>query len=136
MKCRERSLFSTGAGEIEESIMRRSIAIALAVLGFTSAAAFAHHGWGSYDAAKKFTIEAPVEMVSWQNPHAHVMLKYEGATWEVTLAPVSRMLRRGLTEEMLKAGTPISAEGYPSTRNEHEMRAERIIVAGKTYEMR
>jgi hypothetical protein len=116
--------------------MHSRLPVILAVLGLTSAAALAHHGWGSYDAAKKFTIEAPIKMVAWQNPHAHMMLDYEGATWEVTLAPVSRMVRRGLTEEMLKPGTPVAAEGYPSTRNEHEMRAERITVAGQTYEMR
>jgi len=27
-------------------------------------------------------------------------------------------------------------EGYPSTRNQHEMRAERITVAGKAVELR
>jgi hypothetical protein len=64
------------------------------------------------------------------------MLKYEGATWEVILAPVSRMTRRGLSEEMLKARTQVAVEGYPSTQHEHEMRAERITVAGKTYELR
>jgi hypothetical protein len=46
------------------------------------------------------------------------------------------MSNRGVKEEMLKVGTTIAAEGYPSTRNEHEMRAERITVAGQTYEMR
>ena len=46
------------------------------------------------------------------------------------------MQRRGLSEEMLKTGTAIKAEGYPSTRREHEMRAERITVDGKVYEMR
>jgi hypothetical protein len=102
----------------------------------TTLAASAHHGWGSYDSAKKFTIEAAVEMVAWQNPHAHVMLKFENATWEVTLAPISRMQRRGLSAEMLKTGTVIEAEGYPSTRSEHEMRAERITIDGKVYEMR
>ena len=99
-------------------------------------AAFAHHGWGSYDVAKAFKISAPVEMLEWANPHAHLMLKYEGVTWEATLAPLSRMEARGLTQEMLKPGTPVVVEGYPSTRNEHEMRAERITVAGKTVELR
>ena len=37
---------------------------------------------------------------------------------------------------MLKPGTTVVVEGYPSTRNEHEMRAERITVAGKTVELR
>ncbi len=75
-------------------------------------------------------------MLEWANPHAHLMLKHEGATWEATLAPLSRMEARGLTADMLKPGTPVVVEGYPSTRNEHEMRAERITVAGKTVELR
>jgi len=116
--------------------MRKSVAAAVLVLGLTPALAFAHHGWGSYDSAKKFTIESPVEHVVWQNPHVHVTLKYQEATWEVTLAPVSRMTRRGVEETMLTPGTVIAAEGYPSTRTEHEMRAERITIAGKVYEMR
>lgn len=116
--------------------MRPRLTIALFFLIGASAVASAHHGWGSYDSAKKFVIEAPVEMIAWQNPHAHVMLKYENTTWEITLAPISRMQSRGLSEDMLKTGTVIAAEGYPSTRREHEMRAERITVAGKTYEMR
>ena len=116
-------------------MLRRGTALCLFILAATVAAS-AHHGWGSYDSAKKFTIEAPIDMIAWQNPHAHVMLKYENATWEVTLAPISRMQRRGLSEEMLSIGTVIQAEGYPSTRREHEMRAERITVAGKVYEMR
>lgn len=116
--------------------MRKPVAMAVLALGLAPALAFAHHGWGSYDTARKFTIESPVESVVWQNPHVHVMLKYQGAIWEVTLAPVSRMTRRGVSEEMLKPGTVIWAEGYPSTRNEHEMRAERITIAGKVFEMR
>ena len=99
-------------------------------------AASAHHGWGSYDASKAFTISAPVETLSWADPHVRIMLKYDGAIWEATLAPLSRMQARGLSEEMLKPGTPVVVLGYPSTRKEHEMRAERITVAGKTVELR
>lgn len=116
--------------------MRTRLITALVFFVAATAAASAHHGWGSYDSAKKLTIEAPIEMIAWQNPHAHVMLKYENATWEITLAPISRMRNRGLAEEMLKTGTVITVEGYPSTRREHEMRAERISVGGKVYEMR
>jgi hypothetical protein len=115
--------------------MRRFFAVTALVLAGATAA-MAHHGWGSYDASKKFTIEAPIDMIAWSNPHVHVMLKYEGNSWEVILAPLSRMSNRGVNEEMLKVGTTIAAEGYPSTRNKHEMRAERITVAGQTYEMR
>lgn len=116
--------------------MRQRLIIALAGSLLGATAALAHHGWGSYDASKKFTITAPIDQVMWQNPHAHLMLQHEGATWEVTLAPISRMSLRGLSEDMLKPGTEVAAEGYPSTRHDREMRAERITVAGKTYEMR
>ena len=102
----------------------------------SAGAAFAHHGWGSYDVSKAFKISAPVDMVQWTNPHVHIMLKHDGATWEATLAPLSRMEARGLSESMLKPGTMVVVEGYPSTRTEHEMRAERITVAGNTFELR
>ena len=99
-------------------------------------AASAHHGWGSYDATKVFTINAPVETLTWADPHTHMTLNYQGSVWEATLAPLFRMQARGLTEEMLKPGTMVSILGYPSTQKEREMRAERISVAGKTVELR
>jgi hypothetical protein len=116
----------------------RTRALALAALPAVALAggALAHHGWGSYDAGKAFKITAPVEMLSWSNPHAHVMLKHEGETWEATLAPLFRMEARGLSEAMLKPGTTVTVEGYPSTRTRTEMRAERITVDGKTVELR
>jgi hypothetical protein len=110
--------------------------VLVATLLVSAGTAWAHHGWGSYDATKAFTISAPVETVSWADPHVRLTLKHDGATWEATLAPVSRMQTRGLSQDMLKPSTPVVVEGYPSTRNEHEMRAERITVAGKTVELR
>ena len=57
-------------------------------------AASAHHGWGSYDATKVFTITAPVETLTWADPHTHITVKYQGDTWEATLAPLFRMQAR------------------------------------------
>jgi len=54
----------------------------------------------------------------------------------VTLAPTSRMNNRGATEKVVAVGQNVSAYGYPSTAQTDEMRAERITVNGKTYEMR
>jgi hypothetical protein len=99
-------------------------------------AASAHHGWGSYDATKALKISAPVETLTWADPHTHITLKYEGDVWEATLAPLFRMQARGVTQEMLKPGTVVTVEGYPSTQKQHEMRAERITVAGKSVELR
>ena len=65
--------------------------------------ALAHHGWGSYDAAKTFSIRGEGETLRWQNPHVHVDVKHQGATWEAVLAPTSRMEARGRKPDMIKA---------------------------------
>jgi hypothetical protein len=109
----------------------------LAVAPFlATGAAVAHHGWGSYDAAKKFTVTSTIESLAWHNPHVHVTVRHEGGTWEAVLAPPFRMEARGLNPDLIKAGTEVTLEGYPSTRTERELRAERITVASKTYELR
>jgi Family of unknown function (DUF6152) len=110
--------------------------ICVIVTAVSAGAASAHHGWGSYDATKTFQISAPVETLTWADPHTHITVKYQGDTWEATLAPLFRMQARGLSQEMLKPGTSVVVEGYPSTHTAHEMRAERITVAGKTVELR
>lgn len=114
----------------------RIIGLAVAAILAAGGAALAHHGWGSYDAGKKLTIASAVEKLDWTNPHVHINFRHEGATWEAVLAPPSRMETRGLSPELIKVGTQVSVEGYPSTKMEHELRAERVVVAGKTYELR
>jgi Family of unknown function (DUF6152) len=106
------------------------------VFGLTGGIAVAHHGWGSYDASKIMTVDAAVASLEWQNPHVHLGVNHDGAVWELVLAPPFRMHARGLSPEMIKVGTRVSVEGYPSTRVEHEMRAERIRVDGQTFELR
>lgn len=115
---------------------RRIAAVVAAATLASAGAALAHHGWGSYDTAKAFTMTGPVTHLEWVNPHAHLMMVHDGATWEATLAPLSRMQARGLGADMLKAGTVVSVYGYPSTRTANEMRAERLTVGGKTVELR
>ncbi len=114
------------------TILSLSVAVALPLGG----AALAHHGWGSYDASKKFTIASAVEKLDWTNPHVHINVKHAGATWEAVLAPPFRMEARGLTPAMLRNGAMVTVEGYPSTRTEREMRVERITVGGKVFELR
>ncbi len=117
--------------------MHRAPLIALAAIAITAGGhALAHHGWGSYDASKVMTVATTVERVQWQNPHVHIVANHEGGPWELVLAPPFRMDARGLNPDMIKAGTAVRVEGYPSTRVERELRAERIVVDGKTFELR
>jgi hypothetical protein len=101
-----------------------------------AAAASAHHGWGSYDAANPVTVAGPIQTLKFENPHAEITVKAPDKVWTVTLAPTSRMTSRGATANVVAAGKTVSAYGYPSTVDRNEMRAERITVDGKTYELR
>ena len=112
------------------------IVLALAAQASLKDAAVAHHGWGSYDAAKPVTVAGPILTSKFENPHATITVRGGDKVWTVTLAPTSRMIGRGATEKVVAVGQNISAYGYPSTVEKDEMRAERITVDGKTYEMR
>ena len=110
--------------------------IALVVFFALTGAAAAHHGWGSYDAAKPLTVAGPIITSKYENPHASITVQAADKVWTVTLAPTSRMTNRGASPELVAVGKTISAYGYPSTVEKDEMRAERITVDGKTIEMR
>jgi hypothetical protein len=99
------------------------------------AAAFAHHGWTGYQEEIQ-KLSGVIEETSYASPHGSIRLKASDKAWRVVLAPPSRMTNRGLTPEMLKVGTSVSVEGYQHKTDAGEMRAERIIVDGKTVELR
>ena len=101
-----------------------------------AAAASAHHGWGSYDAANPVTVTGGIQTLKFENPHAEIKVKAPDKVWTVTLAPTFRMTSRGASAEVVAVGKTVQAYGYPSTVDRSEMRAERITVDGKTYELR
>lgn len=100
------------------------------------ATAIAHHGWSSYDASKTMKITAPLTDVRWGNPHGSAKLTWQKRAWDVVLAPVARMERRGLSKDMLSDGKRVTLEGYPRRDGAAEMRIERITAHGKTVELR
>lgn len=117
--------------------MTRRLVLAAAIAGLmVPAAAFAHHGWSSYDAEKAIKVTAPLTDVTWGNPHGAAKVRYQNRTWDVVLAPVSRMEARGLSRAMVAPGKAVTLEGYPRRDGAAEMRIERVTVDGKTVELR
>jgi hypothetical protein len=107
-----------------------------AILLAAPAALLAHHGWSSYDDSKPVTVKAPLSAVTWGNPHGAAKVAWQKRTWNVVLAPVSRMEARGLTREMLSPKQVVTLVGYPRKDGTAELRIERVIVGGKTVELR
>jgi hypothetical protein len=113
-----------------------ALAVAGGLVAVPAGAAWAHHGWGSYDSEKVLTLTGTVVECKFDNPHGELRLQIPGKVWLVTLAPPYRMENRGLKHSMLPAGAAVTVVGYPSKHDPNEMRAERITVGGKTVELR
>jgi hypothetical protein len=111
---------------------RLFLAVALGV----PLAVMAHHGWSEYDTSKAQKLTGKIVESGYEHPHGHIRFEAPGKTWNVVLAPPSRMENRGLPSAWLKPGASATVEGYPNRNKPEEMRAERITINGKTIELR
>ena len=118
--------------------MHRDITAGALVIALVLAAfpAVAHHGWSSYDSSKELTLTGVIARSGYEHPHGHVRLEAPGKTWNVVLAPPTRMQNRGLPASALAVGKTVTVVGYPHRTEADEMRAERITADGKTVELR
>ncbi|KAA0993846.1 hypothetical protein [Dyadobacter aurulentus] len=110
-------------------------ALALAVLLLASFTIL-HHGWADYDQTKPTDFKTKIEESIYENPHVLAKVKYKKDLITVFLAPTSRMTDRGLTGDMISKGTDVRLVAYPHKTEKNEMRAERIFVDGKKFELR
>ena len=72
----------------------------------------------------------------YEHPLGHIRLEAPDSSWPVILARPSRLQSGGLPADALKPGNRASVTGFPNRTKSDEMRAERIIVNGKTVELR
>jgi hypothetical protein len=97
--------------------------------------ALAHHGW-SWTEDGFFRLEGVITAVYIGNPHATIDVDVEGEIWRVELAPPSRTIRAGFTEDVATPGDEVTAIGNRSRDSvEQRMKAVRIIVNGNNYDV-
>ena len=109
------------------------------LLSAAAGTALAHHGWTGYDEKQTLNLTGVIRDSGWENPHGFVKLQVggdNGKTWTAVLAPPSRMETRGMQRDMIKAGATVTVVGYPNRTDANELRVERIIINGKTTELR
>ncbi len=106
------------------------------VLALTGSLVHAHHGWSEYDSSNPLKLSGVIKEAGYEHPHGHVRLETAEKTWLVVLAPPSRMTSRGLPPAELKAGAKAEVMGYANRSKADELRAERIMIGGKTIELR
>jgi hypothetical protein len=110
------------------------LAVGLALAG-NAVPAYAHHGW-AWTQSGFFRIEGTITDIYIGNPHPVIQVDVEGKVWRVELAPPAASAAAGFTDGVAKAGDTIVAIGNRS-RDEGELRmkAVRIVVGGKTYDV-
>ena len=117
--------------------MTRLWAIAAALLfGLTAATPLAaHHGW-AWATDEEFELAGTVKSVRHGNPHGEMRLSTPSGEWLVEIGQPWRNAQAGLTREMLRPGTRLLVHGHRSARkDERLMKAERIVIAGKSYNL-
>ena len=117
-------------------MLRRSqIAVALLLAMIPAAPIAAHHGW-AWASSEEFELTGTVKQVRHGNPHGIMVLATSSGDWTVEIGQPWRNERAGLTRELLKRGTRLLVHGHRSAnKNQRLMKAERIVVAGKSYNL-
>jgi Flp pilus assembly secretin CpaC len=116
---------------------RRALQLAAggAVVG-TSLPALAHHGW-SFAEDQQSELKGTVKSVSMAPPHPSLQVTAaDGKQWLIDLANPNQTERSGFTAASAKPGDAIVVLGNRSKdKSQLWMKAVRITVAGKTYDL-
>ena len=95
----------------------------------------AHHGWG-WATDEEFELAGTIKTVRHGNPHGEMRLNTRSGEWLVEIGQPWRNRQAGLTPELLRPGTRLLVHGHRSARKgERLMKAERIVIAGKSYNL-
>jgi len=100
--------------------MRKQVLVGVAGLSLTLAVApvRAHHAFSAeFDAEKPLKLEGTISKTEWVNPHAWIHIdvkKPNGATeeWMIEGGTPNSLMRRGVSRDTLKIGTPVVVNGY------------------------
>ena len=117
--------------------MTRAWTIAGAILiGLAPVAPLAgHHGW-AWATDEEFELGGTVKHVRHGNPHGIMLLTTSSGEWTVEIGQPWRNESAGLTPQLLRPGTKLLIHGHRSARKgERLMKAERIVIAGKSYNL-
>lgn len=116
---------------------RRALQLGVAgAVAATSLPALAHHGW-NWAEDQQSELKGTVKSVSMAPPHPSLKVTTaDGKEWLIDLANPNQTERAGFTAASAKAGDAIVVLGNRSKdKAQLWMKAVRITVAGKTYDL-
>jgi hypothetical protein len=113
----------------------RNFAIGVAISLIPLVPVAAHHGWG-WATGEEFELAGSVKSVRHGNPHGVMQLRTNSGDWTVEIGQPWRNAQAGLSAQVLRPGTRLLIHGHRSAKSgERLMKAERIVIAGKSYNL-
>lgn len=110
-------------------------ALAAAIVVMTAIAAFAHHGWG-WAEEEQTELTGKVVSVVVAPPHPSLDVEAADGLWKIELGNPRQTERAGFDDMSAKPGDEVVVLGNRSLdANEKRMKAVRITVAGKVYDI-
>lgn len=108
---------------------------ATAMVLFTSQS-FAHHGW-AWAEEEQSELKGTITEISMAPPHPALRVEaQDGRSWQVDLGNPNQTQRSGFTGDAAEVGDDITVLGNRTKEpNEARMKAVRITVGGKQYDM-
>ena len=122
-------------------LVRRHFIVACATISLAAVALFAtrgyaHHGWSWADESETFELTGVIKAAQLGNPHGLLTVTSKNEDWTVEVGQPWRNERAGLTDSMLAKGVEATFQGHRAKeRKKRLMKAERIIIAGKLYNL-
>jgi len=97
--------------------------------------ALAHHSFSEeFDTSKPITLEGVVTRIDWENPHVHYYVDVAGpdgtvVNWSCETGGPGRLVRKGWTQDSLKAGDKIVVHGYIAKDGSHAVDGREVTLA-------
>jgi DNA/RNA endonuclease YhcR with UshA esterase domain len=112
-----------------------SLAAGLLLLAGASPLLQAHHSFAAeFDAADKVKLTGTVTKLQWRNPHTYFFVDITDEkgvvhNWAFELGSPNVLMRRGWTNESLKAGDTVTVEGARARDGSYKANANSVVLA-------
>lgn len=113
---------------------RLSMAALSAAFVLAAGGAAAHHGWNAYS-DQEGQVAGVIESAELGAPHGVLKVRAADGLWDVVLAPPAAIERSGLTVQAVPKGARVTARGHKRTDGTKEIKTERLVIGGRTYDL-
>ena len=91
--------------------------------------------WNAYDQTKPQKLTGAIRESKYDDKYGSIRIDVAGKLWTVVLAPPVRMDFRGLMEPMIKPGTTVTVDVFPSKQIKDEVRATTITIGNRATDL-